>query len=110
MCGNDVSFLIDTGSPINVLDQTAWDSLSVKPKLKPCNTRFYGFTSNTPIEVVGQFSVRVYYIDRAVVADFIMVKVTQERLLSYKTARDLKIIIHKSLFYNNLVNSIQLAP
>ncbi len=72
--GSDVSFLIDTGSPINVIDHTAWDNLGFKPNMTPCKSRFFGFTSKTPIEVMGQFSVRVYHINRSAIADFIVVR------------------------------------
>jgi hypothetical protein len=87
-----VSFLIDTGSPINVIDEAVMQSLAIKPKLQACNSRYFGFTSDKPIEVEGRFTMRVHFLSRSVVAEFIVVKGEQERLLSYKTARDLGIV------------------
>ena len=50
-----VSFMIDTGSPVNVIDQASYKSIQNKPKLAPCNSRFLGLTSNTPIPIYKNF-------------------------------------------------------
>ena len=53
------SFLIDTGSPINAIDEQLFNSLKPKPSLKPVNLNFYGYTADQPIEMLGQFVTKI---------------------------------------------------
>lgn len=90
--GTVVSFLIDTGSPVNVIDETTFTALAIKPELECCNTLFYGFTSDTPIVMLGQFTTRAEKNKQTVLTKFVVAKGKQECLVSYLTAKDLNII------------------
>lgn len=50
-----LSFLIDISSPVNVIDERAYEKLKSKPVLKTCNTLYYGFKSNMPLTTRGRF-------------------------------------------------------
>ena len=49
------SFLIDTRSPVNAIEESMYFALNPKPILKPCNYKYFGYTSEKPIEKLGQF-------------------------------------------------------
>ena len=56
--GNETcSFLVDTGSPINVIDEQTFNSWDTRPKLELCSSRYYGYNSTTPLPIRGQFTV-----------------------------------------------------
>lgn len=78
-----LSFLIDTGSPVNVIEERAYEKLKSKPALKPCNTLYYGFKSNTPMATRGQFDAKLVHNDKSENTTFIVVEVESECLLSY---------------------------
>ena len=62
--GKNVKFLIDTGSPINVIDESTFNLISTKIKLEKCNTNFYGYTSNIPLLILGQFIAEIKFKDK----------------------------------------------
>ena len=84
-----ISFLIDTGSPVNVIDERAYEKLKSKPALKPCNTLYYGFKSNTPLATRGQFGAKLVHNNKSENTTFIVVEGESECLLSYATAKSL---------------------
>lgn len=91
--GRVVSCLIDTGSPVNVIDEETFNQLArPKPELERCSTDFYGFASEKPISVLGQFTASIQVRGRSVQAEVVVVKGKQERLISYKTALELRIV------------------
>ena len=51
--------LIDTGAPINIVNELTYSSLKKKPELDECNNKFYGFGSETQMEVLGQLTSEV---------------------------------------------------
>ena len=84
--------LVDTGSPVNVIDELTYKKLASKPNLEQCNTKYFGYTANTPLKVMGQFTTMVEFRGRKVRAGFIVIDGKAECLLSFGTARDLGII------------------
>ena len=56
LCGSSVRFLVDKGSPINVIDERTYAELESKPRLEACTGSFYGVGSDKPIELLGQFT------------------------------------------------------
>ena len=90
--GAIVSCLVDTGSPVDVIDEETFDRLAIKPKLEPCIDSFYGFASDSPIPISGKFTASVQVNGVSAQTEFIVVKGRKERLISYKTALQLKVI------------------
>ena len=94
LLGTEVDCLVDTGAPINVIDEVTFKSLSPQPKLETCNTRYfpYGEDIAKPIPIIGQFVANMNYKGRSLSAGFVVVKGQEERLMSYRTAVELGII------------------
>ena len=86
------SFLVDTGSPINVVDERTFNSWSAKPKLDACNTRYFGYNSKSPLPIRGQFTTEIQFKNRKIQAGFIVIEGEAECLISFKTACGLSII------------------
>ena len=91
--GNTMTtFLIDTGSPINVVDESTFKNLNPALKLDNCNTLYYGYIADVPLPIIGQFTTQIDFSGKITRAGFIVIKGDAECLLSYKTAQDLGVI------------------
>ena len=44
-----VIFLVDTGAPVNVIDEVTYNRLVAAPALSVCETQYFGYSSNVPI-------------------------------------------------------------
>ena len=87
------TFLIDTASPINVVNERVFNSWSVKPTLEPCRTRFYGYNWDAPLPVLGEFTAEIGFRDQLEAAKFILIRGEAESLISFDTARRLGVIL-----------------
>jgi hypothetical protein len=87
-----VDMMIDTGSPVNIIDELTYQRLQPQPALEKCNTNFFGYTATTPMEVLGQFVAKVQSTDHAAAGGFIVVKGQHECLLSCVTAKRLGLV------------------
>lgn len=81
-----LSFLIDTGAPINVIDEQTYHQIHNRPPLQQCHTKFYGYTAGSPLPILGQFVTEARSIKTITKAGFIVIKGKAELLLGYKTA------------------------
>jgi hypothetical protein len=89
---SELECVVDTGSPINIIDLHAYGKLSNKPELHKPTTNFYGYNATNPLPVHGAFTTDVEYGNRSVRASFIVLDGYAQSLLSYKTATELDII------------------
>ncbi len=89
---NQVQYLIDTGSSANVVDQSTFESWKHRPALVPCDARFYGYSASEPIEMLGQFDAVIKHGSNEVKARFVVAMGSQECLLCYETAAELKLL------------------
>lgn len=108
MGGTAVDFLIDTGAPINVIDQWTYEAMSNKPKLERCNSRLYGYRAEEPLPILGQLMCRVRRGRAEVVAGFVVIKGGADCLLSYRTAVDLNTI--KFMDEARAVSEVKVRP
>lgn len=104
VAGSKVDFLIDTGAPLNIIDEVTFTNLRFKPVLRPCSSKVFGYevedaaSSSTttkpkkPLPILGQFVAKAAHNGIEVTAGFIVVKGRGEKLLSYRTAKALKLI------------------
>ena len=53
--GLNVKMLVNTGSSINVLDETTFQKFQVKPKLSKTDTKVFTYGSNTNFPLLGKF-------------------------------------------------------
>ena len=85
-------FLIDTGAPINVIDEVTYTTMDPKPTLEKCNTTFYGYKADEPLPIIGQFIAHISHNNPTIKAGFIVIKGQAELLLGHKTAIELGVI------------------
>ena len=92
--GRDVECLVDTGAPVNVIDEETAAAMDPKPQIAPCSTKYfpYGDEVKTPIPIIGQFTARAWYKGKMCQAGFVVVKGKGECLMSYHTAVTLGIV------------------
>ena len=83
---------MDTGTPINIIDESTWSRMTPPPTLQACGRQYYGFQSQKPLPVIGQFVARLEYKSRSTQAAFIVLRGYTEQLISYQTAIDLRMI------------------
>ena len=86
------SFLVDSGAPVNVIDEVTYPKIADKVPLEMCNINFYSYSAKTPLPILGQFVKRIQYKDRTATAWFIVIKGIAQNLLSFKSSVDLGII------------------
>ena len=80
-----LSFLIETGSPVNLIDERSYEKLKSKPALTTSNTVYYDFKSNTPLATRGQFGAK--HNDKSENTTFIVVEGESKCRLIYATAK-----------------------
>ncbi len=54
MCQTMVSFAVDTGAQVNIIDEKTFNKLKFKPKLYKYRTSLFSYNSSKPIETLGQ--------------------------------------------------------
>jgi hypothetical protein len=91
-----LTFIVDTGATLNILDYSSYQSLCRKPKLlSPCPV-IYAYGSQTPLPVVGYFAAEISHKKKTVSTNFYVIKHDADRthsnLLSGHTAEKLHII------------------
>jgi hypothetical protein len=59
MCQTVVSFTVDTGAQVNIVDEKTYNKLKLKPKLHKCSESLFSYNSSKPIETLGQFETRI---------------------------------------------------
>ena len=87
-----VSLLIDTGAPINVIDEVTYAQLKSKPLLERCKTKYFGVGGVEPISLLGQFTTDLSFNESTVRAGFIVVRGRSQCLLSFSASTRLGIV------------------
>ena len=104
--GTSLSMLVDTGSQVNLIDETTLAMLRLGQTLNKCKMDIFGFKSKGRIPTIGQFTAKVSTDLRHANAVFIVVKGKAECILGFPTANQLNLI---SLNLGpNTVNTISL--
>jgi len=88
----DITFLVDTGSPINIIDQYTYENMKTKPNIESSEQKFFGFASETPIQMLGKCKTRFQHKKENINAEVMVVKGNHDCLMWYKTAVGLKIL------------------
>ncbi|RMZ94430.1 hypothetical protein BpHYR1_035282, partial [Brachionus plicatilis] len=71
--GTKLSVLVDSGSPINIMDSNAFDKLANKPNLDPCKSEYHAFMSTNKLPIRGRFVTTIWYQDRSTEAVYFVV-------------------------------------
>ena len=85
-------FSLDTGSQVDILEESSFNKLKIKPRLEHCRTTLFGYSCDTPIKTLGQFTTHVLHNDIYRSITFIVTARNAGNLLSYKSAVDLNVI------------------
>ena len=88
----DLTFLVDTGATVNIIDSKTYESLQHQIKLEPAKTKIFAYGSATPLQLKGCFSAMIESKSRYTVSQFYVVDGSGGNLLSGKTAHELKLI------------------
>ena len=88
-----IAFLVDTGAPVNILDEATFSRIKGKTRLEKCTIPIYGYGATKPLKIMGQFSSTVKYKDSCIKSSFFVIKGRERCLMSYQTARTLGVIL-----------------
>ena len=64
------TFLIDTGSPINVVDESTFKNLNPELKFENCFTLYYGYIADVRLLIIGQFTTQIDFSGKITRAGF----------------------------------------
>jgi hypothetical protein len=92
LCQTVVSFAVDTGAQVNIIDEKTYNKLKLKPNLQKCKTTLFSYNSSKPIETLGQFETRILLIKRYHKIEFIVAKGCAGNLISYPTSVEIGIL------------------
>ena len=89
---NDVSVMIDSGSSINVIDETTYNKLDPQAKLKYDHITVKAYGSHNPLTIKGSFTSHLQSKDRITCAKVYVASGSSSLLLSYETSVDLGLL------------------
>ena len=106
--GQIMSLTLDTGASVNILRESDYSRLSLKPKLHRSGIRLFAYGSQDPLPIIGKFRTLVSHVDdhsKLVTTEFYVVTGSYSTsLLSYTTAIEIGLItVHGSV--NNVTSS-----
>ncbi|KAK3083972.1 hypothetical protein FSP39_006106 [Pinctada imbricata] len=87
-----MKIIVDTGSSINIVEETTVNKMRNKPKLQKSDISAFAYGQKEKLRIRGKFSASVESKDKIVTATFYVVPGDYGNLLSYATAVDLNII------------------
>ncbi|XP_052564009.1 uncharacterized protein K02A2.6-like [Culex pipiens pallens] len=95
--GVELDLLVDSGSDVNLIPDTVWESLKLKSVevrqcVKGCTKVLKAYASNSPLAILGSFVAEVKVGQRAVQAEFHVVAGGQRSLLGDRTSKELRIL------------------
>lgn len=94
---SDISFLVDTGASVNIINGTDYDKMSDRPKLQNPSPQIFAYGSTDPLPVRGFFRTKIQYKEKHTQAGFYVVDTNGNRaksrsLLGADTAQVLNIV------------------
>ena len=96
ICYTNISFLIDTGASINIIDYQSYQKIYPRPKLQPHSPMIYAYGSQSALPVIGNLSTQIIHKYANTTSTFYVVKtdskLTHGNLLSDETAQKLGIL------------------
>jgi transposase InsO family protein len=87
-----MTFVIDTGTNLNIISKENFFKVLNRPKLSPSFINAFGFHSKTPVPILGEFSTTLICNDKKCRSIFLVLDGKAENLLGYDTARKLGLI------------------
>jgi hypothetical protein len=90
--GKLATCVIDTGTNLNIISKTTFNNFLFRPKLQPSFVQAFGFNAETPIPILGEFSVTLRCNYRRVRATFLVLDGHADNLLGYRAAAKLGLV------------------
>ena len=90
--GTPTSFVLDTGTNLNIISKGTFMKLTRRPKLLPTLVNAYGFNSSSPIPILGEFKVTLRSNYKRTRACFLVLDGSADNLLGYAAARKLGLV------------------
>lgn len=84
--------IIDSGTNLNIISSSTYNSLKRKPKLKHSTVNAYGFNSTSPIPILGEFATTLTTGGKRVATRFLVLNGNADNLLGYYAARTLGLL------------------
>ena len=100
--GQDVSFLVDTGATVDIVDSATYSKLKQQVPLQKSTTKIFAYGFQTPLPLKGQFQATLESTKRYTVSQIYVIEGAGGNLLSTKTAQDLALV--------QLINTISRLP
>ncbi|RNA24068.1 RNA-directed DNA polymerase, partial [Brachionus plicatilis] len=92
MLNGNAGFLIDTGTTVNVIDQSTFESLDFKlVNIAPSTKRVYAYGSTQALKMLGTFSTHVKHKNNSVETQFAISLGNSGCILGLETLEALKI-------------------
>ncbi|XP_078495184.1 uncharacterized protein LOC144749994 [Ciona intestinalis] len=88
---NNITFLLDTGAAVNIIDETHFKMLDCK--LEKTNTKIYAYQAKKPLPVLGKITAEVKTPKYIMKTKMYVIKGKEECLLSYHTAEKLGLVV-----------------
>ena len=96
ICDTNISFLIDTGASVNIIDYQSYQKIYPRPKLQPHSPMIYAYGSQSALPDIGNFSTQIIHKNANTTSTFYVVKtdskLTHGNLLNGETAQKLGIL------------------
>lgn len=102
MNGQNVNFIIDTGSSVNLISESTFSQLN-KQTLSVDTSKIYPYCSTEKLEILGKFTAMLKHEDNKIQAEIHVVKGKCQSLLSYETSKKLNLI---KMVTNNISKNI----
>lgn len=90
--GMNTSFVLDTGTNLNIISKDTFMKIEKRPKLSPTFVNAYGFNSRSPIPILGQFKVTLRSNFKRTRACFLVLDGHADNLLGYAVASKLGLV------------------
>lgn len=90
--GLKCKLLVDTGSSINLLNETVINRMKTRPKICKTDTKAYAYGQIEKLPIIGKINTTVETHNKITTADFYIISGQNDSLLSYDTSVQLELI------------------
>lgn len=89
--GNDINFLIDTGSTVNIIDEITYSAMKNKPELTRGEPKLLGY-NNREIDTIGYFATQVSTSKKSAWVKFVITRGINGNVLGLDCLEELEIV------------------
>ncbi|MCG8094404.1 MAG: DDE-type integrase/transposase/recombinase [Candidatus Thiodiazotropha endolucinida] len=90
--GLKCKLLVDTGSSINLLNESVLNKMKTRPKIYKTDTKAYAYGQKEKLPIIGKVNTTVETHRKITTADFYIIRGNNDSLLSYDTSVQLELI------------------